>query len=225
MNVLIGLILMIFFSANIASTTTSITNSNSNADINTEVQHLSQKAPQLDTKVLKLALTAYQKAKLSGLIKKPILTVIDYSKPSSEQRLWVFDVNREKLLFNTHVAHGKNSGGKTPNYFSNQLSSKKSSLGTYITQDTYIGANGYSLNLKGLEKGINDNAYIRRVVVHGAQYVEPSFIKNVGHAGRSWGCLAVAKTLSKPFINLIKGGSVIFAYYPDKQYISHSHYL
>ena len=225
MNFLIGLVLMIFFSVNLASNTASIANTSPNADINTEVQLLSQKAPQLDRKVLKLALVANQKAHLAGIAKKPILTVIDYSKPSSDQRLWVFDVNREKLLFNTHVAHGKNSGGVTPNHFSNQLSSKESSLGTYVTQDTYMGSNGYSLNLKGLEKGINDNAYVRRVVVHGAQYVEPGFIKSVGHAGRSWGCLAVAKTLSKPFINLIKGGSVIFAYYPDKQYISHSHYL
>ena len=225
MNFLIGLILMVFFSVNIASNTISIANTNPNTDINIEVKHLSQKAPQLDKKVLKLALVAYQKAQLTGLAKKPILTVIDYSKPSSEQRLWVFDVIHEKLLFNTHVAHGKNSGGITPNHFSNQVSSKKTSLGTYVTQDTYMGSHGYSLNLKGLEKGINDNAYNRRVVVHGAEYVEPGFIKSVGHAGRSWGCLAIAQTLSKSFINLIKDGSVIFAYYPDKQYISHSHYL
>ena len=225
MNFLIGLILMIFFSANIASNTTSLSNSDSSADINTEVKHLSTKAPELDTKILKYALVAYQKARLTGLTKKPILTVVDYSKPSSEQRLWVFDVNQEKLLFNTHVAHGQNSGATTPTHFSNQISSKESSLGTYITQDTYMGSNGYSLNLKGLEKGINDNAYTRRVVVHGANYVEPNYIKSIGHAGRSWGCLAVAKTLSKSFINLIKDGSVIFAYYPDKQYISHSHYL
>jgi hypothetical protein len=221
MNFVIALILMVFLSANSASSTTL----NSNADINTEVKHLSQKAPQIDTSALRLALIAYQKAVISGEAKKPILTVVDYSKPSSEQRLWVFDINHETLLFNSHVAHGKNSGGITPNHFSNQESSKESSLGTYVTQDTYIGSNGYSLNIKGLEKGINDNAYTRRVVVHGASYVEPEFIKSVGHAGRSWGCLAVAHTLSKSFINLIKDGSVIFAYYPDKQYISHSHYL
>ncbi|MCH9763534.1 MAG: murein L,D-transpeptidase catalytic domain family protein [Gammaproteobacteria bacterium] len=225
MNFLIGIILMIFFGANIASNTSSLSNSGSNADINTEVKHLSQKAPELDTKILKYALIAYQKALSAGLTKKPILTVVDYSKPSSEQRLWVFDVNQEKLLFNTHVAHGQNSGGITPTHFSNQVSSKESSLGTYVTLETYMGSNGYSLNLKGLEKGINDNAYTRRVVVHGANYVEPNYIKSIGHAGRSWGCLAVAKTLSKSFINLIKDGSVIFAYYPDKQYISHSHYL
>lgn len=225
MNVLIGLILMIFLSVNIASNKTSIIVPNSNYDINTKVQYLSQKAPRLDKKVLKYALIAYHKAKLSGVLRKPILTVIDYSKPSSEQRLWVFDVNRGKLLLNTYVAHGKNSGGRTPTRFSNQISSKATSLGTYVTQDTYVGANGYSLNLKGLEKGINDNAYIRRVVVHGANYVEPSYIRRSGYAGRSFGCLAVARTLSKPFINLIKEGSLIFAYYPDKQYMSRSRYV
>jgi hypothetical protein len=225
MNFLLGLILMVFFSANIASNTNSISNLNPNADLNTEVQHLSQKAPDLDKKALKLALTAYQKATISGETKKPILTVIDYSKPSSEQRLWVFDVIHEKLLLNTHVAHGKNSGGTTPTHFSNQNESKETSLGTYVTQDTYIGSHGYSLNIKGLEKGINDHAYARRVVIHGANYVEPDFIKSAGHAGRSWGCLAVAQTLSKSFINLVKDGSIVFAYYPDKQYISHSHYL
>jgi hypothetical protein len=225
MNCFIGLILMIFFSANIASNTISISNLNSNADINTEVQHLSKKAPGLDKQALKLALAAYRKATLSGETKKPILTVIDYSKPSSSERLWVFDVTHEKLLLHTYVAHGKNSGGTTPTHFSNQNESKETSLGTYVTQDTYIGAHGYSLNIKGLEKGFNDQAYTRRVVVHGASYVEPEFIKSLGHAGRSFGCLAVAQTLSKSFINLIKDGTVIFAYYPDKQYISHSHYL
>ncbi|MDF1678550.1 MAG: murein L,D-transpeptidase catalytic domain family protein [Legionellaceae bacterium] len=225
MNFLIGLFLMLFLGANFASNTISIPKDIQNADINTEVQHLSRKAPLLDRKVLKLALVAYQKAKRTGLTKKPILTVIDYSRPSSEQRMWVFDLNRDKLLLNTHVAHGKNSGGITPRHFSNQISSKETSLGTYITQDTYIGANGYSLNLKGLEKGFNDNAYVRRVVVHGANYVEPSYIKRTGYAGRSFGCLAVARTLTKSVINLIKDGSVVFAYYPDKQYMSRSHYL
>ncbi len=225
MNFLVALVLMMFFSANIASNTTSISNLNSNVDINTEVQNLSKKAPDLDKKALRLALAAYQKAIINGLAKKPILTVIDYSKPSSTERLWVFDMNQDKLLFNTYVAHGKNSGGVIPNHFSNQISSKETSLGTYVTQDTYTGSHGYSLNIKGLEKGINDNAYTRRVVVHGAQYVEPNYIKNTGSAGRSWGCMAVAQTLSKTFINLIKDGSVIFAYYPDKQYFSNSHYV
>lgn len=189
-----------------------------------QVQHLSQKAPKLDKKVLTLALHAYNKAQVKGSVRKPVLTVIDYSLPSSKQRMWIFDVKQERLLYNTYVAHGKNSGMDTPTHFSNQPSSKQTSLGTYITRDTYQGSKGLSLNLQGLEHGFNDNAYNRRVVVHGAWYVEPSFIKQAGRAGRSWGCPSVGKTLAKPIINTIKGGSVLFAYYPDKNYLRHSGY-
>lgn len=193
-------------------------------DINTELNHLSKKAPSLNKKVLKLALSAYNKAAESGAVKKQILTVIDYSLPSSKQRMWIFDVARERLLYNTYVAHGKNSGLDVPRHFSNQPSSKETSLGTYITKETYMGSKGYSLNLQGLEKGFNDNAYSRRVVVHGAWYVEPDFIKKAGRAGRSWGCPSIAATLVKPVINTIKNGSVLFAYYPDRNYLSHSGY-
>src|SRR3990167_4071781 len=195
------------------------------SNVNQQTQQLSQEAPQLNKKVLQLALTAYHNASDNGTVKKPILTVIDYSLPSSKQRMWIFDVNKEQLLYNTYVAHGKNSGMDVPNHFSNQSNSKASSLGTYITRDTYYGSKGLSLNLEGLEKGFNDNAYDRRVVVHGAWYVEPQFIKSSGRAGRSWGCPSIAKTLAKPVINAIKGGSVLFAYYPDHYYLTHSGYV
>lgn len=194
-------------------------------DVKTEVNHLSPKAPELNKKVLTYALTAYQSAINKGAVKKSILTVIDYSLPSSKQRMWIFDLNKERLLFQTYVAHGQNSGMTTANHFSNQSSSKATSLGTFVTKDTYIGSKGLSLNLQGLEKGFNDNAYNRRVVVHGAWYVEPSFIKQSGRAGRSWGCPSIAKSLAKPVINAIKGGSVIFAYYPDSNYFSHSRFV
>jgi len=193
-------------------------------DINTELNHLSPTAPALDKHVLKLALTAYKKAETTGSVKKPVLTVIDYSLPSSKQRMWIFDVRKEKLLYNTYVAHGQNSGMTTPHHFSNQNSSKETSLGTFVTRDTYMGHKGLSLNLQGLEKGFNDHAYQRRVVVHGAWYVEPSFIKKAGRAGRSWGCPSIAQTLAKPVINVIKGGSILFAYYPDRNYLSHTGY-
>lgn len=193
-------------------------------DINQQLQHLSQKAPQLNKKVLKLALAAYKKASSKGAVKKPMLTVIDYSLPSYKQRMWIFDLSKERLLYNTYVAHGTNSGNVTPSHFSNKSSSKETSLGTYVTKDTYMGSKGLSLNLQGLEKGFNDNAYNRRVVIHGAWYVEPDFIKRSGRAGRSWGCPSIAKTLAKPVINTIKGGSVVFAYYPDSYYLSHSGY-
>ena len=222
MNILFTLVSVIILASNMSSSTIAARPA---FDVNQEVSHLSRKAPQLNKKVLKLALTAYQNASTKGAVKKPVLTVIDYSLPSSKQRMWIFDVRNSRLLYNTYVAHGKNSGMDIPNHFSNQTSSKQTSLGTYVTRDTYIGSKGYSLNLQGLEKGFNDNAYNRRVVIHGAWYVEPDFIKKAGRAGRSWGCPSIAKTLAKPVINTIKGGSVVFAYYPDHKYLSHSGYL
>jgi len=223
MNTLFTLISTVILTSNITSSTPSF--ATPGADINTKVQHLSHKAPQLNKNVLKLALTAYKNASKKGAVKKPVLTVIDYSLPSNKQRMWVFDVRSERLLYNTYVAHGKNSGVNKANHFSNTESSKQSSLGTYITKDTYMGHKGYSLNLQGLDKGFNSNAYNRRVVVHGAWYVEPDFIKRSGRAGLSWGCPAIAQTLAKPIINTIKNGSVIFAYFPDKNFLSHSGYL
>ncbi|KTD51084.1 murein L,D-transpeptidase catalytic domain family protein [Legionella quateirensis] len=222
MNTLLTLISTVILTSNITSSTPSF--AKPGPDLNTQVQHLSTKAPKLNRNVLKLALTAYTNANKRGAVKKPVLTVIDYSLPSNKQRMWVFDVRNEKLLYNTYVAHGKNSG-VVANHFSNRESSKQSSLGTYITKNTYIGHKGYSLNLQGLDRGFNDNAYNRRVVIHGAWYVEPDFIKRAGRAGLSWGCPAIAQTLAKPVINTIKNGSVIFAYYPDKNFLSHSGYL
>ncbi|MBI2785671.1 MAG: murein L,D-transpeptidase catalytic domain family protein [Legionella longbeachae] len=223
MNTLLTLISTVILTSNFTSTPPTF--AQSGADINTKVQHLSHKAPQLNKNVLKLALTAYTNASKKGAVKKPVLTVIDYSLPSNKQRMWIFDVRNERLLYNTYVAHGKNSGANKAKHFSNIESSKESSLGTYITKNTYIGHKGYSLNLQGLDKGFNDNALNRRVVVHGAWYVEPDFIKRAGRAGLSWGCPAIAQTLAKPIINTIKNGSVIFAYFPDKRFLSKSGYL
>lgn len=222
MNTIVTLITMAILASNLSSSANLF--ARPALDLNTRVNHLSSKAPQLNKKVLKLALAAYQKASTKGTVKKPVLTVIDYSLPSSKQRMWIFDLRKERLLFNTYVAHGQNSGMVTPHQFSNRTSSKQTSLGTFVTQDTYMGHKGYSLNLHGLEKGFNDNAYNRRVVIHGAWYVEPSFIKKAGRAGRSWGCPSIAQTLAKPVINLIKGGSIVFAYYPDRNYLSHTGY-
>lgn len=222
MNTLLTLISTVILTSNITSSAPTF--AKPGPDFNAQFQHLSNKAPRLNKNVLKLALTAYKNANKRGAVKKPVLTVIDYSLPSNKQRMWVFDVRNEKLLYNTYVAHGKNSG-VVANHFSNRESSKQSSLGTYITKNTYIGHKGYSLNLQGLDRGFNDNAYNRRVVIHGAWYVEPDFIKKSGRAGLSWGCPAIAQTLAKPVINTIKNGSVVFAYYPDKNFLSHSGYL
>lgn len=195
-----------------------------NRSIASELQILKQTAPKLKAEILRLALAAFNKADHLGLVHKPILTVIDYSKASSQERLWVFDLEKEKLLYQTYVAHGRNSGDLYSTRFSNQNRSLESSLGTYVTADTYMGSNGYSLNLKGLESGYNDNALSRRVVMHGAWYVSEDFIKAHGQVGRSWGCPAVNPTVAKPIINTIKDGSVVFAYYPDKTWLSHSQY-
>ncbi|KMV28765.1 peptidase [Photobacterium swingsii] len=144
--------------------------------------------------------------------KKSILTIIDYSKPSTQKRFYVIDLKNNKLLYHTYVTHGVNSGGKVANRFSNVVNSKQTSLGTFLTDTTYQGGNGYSLKLDGLTKGINDNARRRYIVIHGADYANESFIKRNGYLGRSWGCPALPKALSRSIINTIKGGSVIYAH-------------
>ncbi|MBV9575368.1 MAG: murein L,D-transpeptidase catalytic domain family protein [Gammaproteobacteria bacterium] len=179
----------------------------------------------INSHVLHLSLVAYIHAKKKGLVQNPYLTVVDFSKPSNEKRLWVLDLNNGREVFDTFVSHGKNSGGLVPTSFSNTSGSLKSSLGVYLTEDTYFGKDGYSLHLRGLERGINDNAYRRSVIIHGAWYVNPDTIRKYGQAGKSWGCLAVGSDLAKPIINTIKDRSVVFAYYPDRNWLSHSQYL
>lgn len=229
MRSLLAILSAIFFSTNPSSdvgtnSMTQVATSNTTSDVSEKVAHLSEIAPDINPKALKLALNAYTNANARGTVKKPVLTVIDYSLPSSKQRMWIFDIKNERLLYHTYVAHGRNSGDAKAHHFSNKSSSKETSLGTYVTKDTYMGSKGLSLNLIGLEKGFNDNAYNRRVVIHGAWYVEPDFIKKSGQAGRSWGCPSIAKTMAKPVINTIKDGSVVFAYYPDSYYLNHSGY-
>lgn len=183
------------------------------------------KTPGLNTNILKLSLTAYNKAKQKGLTNKQYLTVIDYSKPSTEKRLWVLDLVTGRTLFNTWVSHGRNSGGVTSTSFSNKPGSLKSSIGVFLTDSPYIGGNGYSLRLKGLEHGVNDNAYNRSVVLHGARYVNPDTIRRYGQIGRSWGCPAVSLDLSRSIINTIKDKTLIVAYYPDRNWLTHSQFL
>ena len=168
------------------------------------------------------AVTGY--LKISGK-KKEVLTLIDFSKPSTEKRLYVFDMEQKKLLFHSVVSHGKNSGENYATSFSNEYSSYKSSLGFYLTDTPYQGKNGYSLLLDGLEKGINDCARRRAIVMHGAAYADPSVARVSGRLGRSFGCPAVPKNLSKPIIDAIKGGSVIFIYADSPDYLTHSSIL
>lgn len=148
------------------------------------------------------------------LLNDSIISIIDFSKPSSEKRLYILDMKNYRIIYNTLVSHGRNSGREMATQFSNQHSSYMSSPGFYITRETYEGKNGYSLKLEGLEPGINDNAYERGIVVHGAGYVNESYVQSQGYIGRSQGCPAVPSNLAAPVINTIRNGSCLFIYHP-----------
>jgi len=163
--------------------------------------------------------------KIEKLHKKNIVTIIDFSKPSTEKRFFVIDIEKKQLLYKCFVAHGKNSGDNYAKSFSNQSESLKSSLGFYLTSETYYGKHGYSLRLDGLEKDINENARAREIVIHGADYVSDEFIKKYDRLGRSWGCPALPVELSKDIIDKISGGSCLFIYGDDKYYKENSVFL
>jgi hypothetical protein len=183
-------------------------------------------APGLRAEVLRMALRATECASEQGLVKrKNLLTVIDYSLPSSQPRLFTFDLAAKKLVFRELVAHGKNSGGNIANFFSNSPGSLATSLGLFVTADTYIGSNGYSLRLKGLEEGVNDMAMDRAIVMHGASYVSRAAVRALGRLGRSWGCPAVRKEVARKMIDTLRGGSPIFAYYPDQKWLKQSEFV
>ncbi|WP_269685702.1 murein L,D-transpeptidase catalytic domain family protein [Flavobacterium lacustre] len=161
------------------------------------------------------ALKGFYLLKEKGLIKKNILTLVDFSLSSNLKRLWVIDLTTNTVLFQSLVAHGRNTGEEFANSFSNAQQSFKSSLGFYVTGEIYNGKHGMSLRLDGLEKGLNDNARIRGVVMHAANYVSNSFIKNNKRLGRSQGCPAIPEELSKDIINAIKNKSCLFIYHPS----------
>ena len=194
-------------------------------DINATARMLSAQSKALDPDVLKLGLKAYINARQHGLAQKELLTIIDYSKPSTENRFWVVDLRHNRVLFETLVAHGKNSGDKFATHFSNQPQSLESSFGVFLTGNTYLGHHGYSLKLRGLEPGVNDKAQARALVVHAASYVNQMIAHHFGRLGRSWGCPALNPAIAGPVINTIKGGTLIFAYYPDRRWLSHSWFL
>jgi len=157
--------------------------------------------------------------------KTGIISIIDYSKPSTENRFYVIDLENKTLLFNTLIAHGKNTGNNIAVHFSNEPNSLKSSLGFFKTAETYIGKHGYSLKLDGLEKGINDNARKRSIVIHGASYVNSKFIKKNGRLGRSWGCPALPVSKTKELINTISNGTCLFIYGNSEEYLKSSKFL
>ena len=173
----------------------------------------------LDYNVFKHAMDGYNSIEQSN---KKLLSIIDYSKPSTEKRFFIIDIENHKLLYHTLVAHGKKSGYVNATTFSNKYGSHKSSLGFFRTGNSYFGIRGYSLKLEGLEKGINDNARLRGIIIHGANYVDERFVNGNGVIGRSWGCPAVSNKLSKEIINLLKGGSLLYIYANDELYKENS---
>jgi len=173
--------------------------------------------------VFNLALQGLQKLSATGEVKRSdIVTIIDFSQPSNQRRLYVLDLENKQILFNTLVAHGRNSGKLWAKSFSNNASSLRSSPGFYVTAETYMGDNGYSLRLDGMEKNINDHARDRGIVMHGASYVDESAVNSLGYIGRSWGCPAVPQSDHEAIINTIKDGTCLFIYSPQKNYLRKS---
>ena len=184
-------------------------------------------APDVSVEALQHALDARDCAVASGAaLASSRLAVIDYSRPSTERRLWVFELAaKPRLLFTEHVAHGRGSGENHARAFSNVEGSHQTSLGLFRTAETYQGGNGYSLRLDGLEPGTNDRARSRAIVMHGAPYVEPAMAQRQGRLGRSYGCPAVRHQVAQSMIDTLRGGQLLFAYYPDTQWLARSPFL
>ena len=196
----------------------------------TELQSILDQAINLRPEVLELALEAYEQAAAEDVVRRPVLTIIDYELASYEERLWVIDPQRELLLHQEWVSHGmgrpRGSGGTMEEAlsFSNEHGTLKSSLGLFLTAETYYGRHGYSLKLNGLEEGVNDNARERLIVLHGAEYVSHGRAED-RLVGRSWGCPAVRPEVSKELIDTIKEGSLLWIYYPHQEWLAESEFL
>lgn len=188
-------------------------------------ERLHAAAPDARQEIIALALEAMHCATVSGMSASQKLAVIDYSLPSSQPRLWVFDLDSARLLFHELVAHGRNSGENMTTSFSNTLNSRASSIGLFRTRETYQGSNGYSMRMDGLEPGINDKALERAIVMHGAPYVNEDVVEKMGRLGRSWGCPAVREGVARQIIDTLKGGQFLFSYYPDQKWLGSSRYL
>lgn len=186
------------------------------------VRQLSAEAPNLDPQVLVHAVAAMQCATSNGSAAAQRLAVIDFSLPSSENRLWLFDLQQGELLLNDLVAHGQGSGGNSAQHFSNIEGSHQSSIGLFRTAESYYGQHGYSLRMDGLEPGINDQARRRAIVIHAADYVDAGWVERYGRIGRSHGCPAVNPEISDFVVDSLKDGQFLFAYYPDPQWLQTS---
>ncbi|RYZ31017.1 MAG: murein L,D-transpeptidase catalytic domain family protein [Chitinophagaceae bacterium] len=180
----------------------------------------------LNRKVFEYAWKGYNNLLQSGKVRKAgILSICDFSQSSRRKRLYVIDVRAKKMLVNTYVAHGRNSGGEFANKFSNRPESHQSSLGFYVTRQTYFGGYGLALKIDGVERGINDRANERNIVVHGSHYIGEKFLRNNPFNGRSFGCPAIPAAQTPKVINSIKDGSCLFIYHPTKHYLTQSRIL
>jgi hypothetical protein len=185
-----------------------------------------QAGANLSEEIFSLAFSGFEKLNAQGrLSTDSILTIIDFSKSSRENRLFVVDLKTKELLFKSIVAHGRNTGEEFARSFSNAMNSHKSSLGFYVTGGTYMGSNGFSMLLNGVEKGYNDKAKDRAIVMHGADYASEQMIRYKGYLGRSYGCPALPRPINKKVIETIKEGNCLFMYYPDHTYLSNSRIL
>lgn len=182
-------------------------------------------APTLDREVLQRAVAAMECALDKGVGAAERLAVIDFSLPSSEQRLWIFDLEGRELLLHDLVAHGQGSGQNLASQFSNVTGSHQSSIGLFRTSESYYGRHGYSLRMDGLEEGINDRARDRAIVIHGADYVDPAWIDRQGRIGRSQGCPAVRREVAGQVVDTLKDGQFLFSWYPDPEWLASSSYL
>lgn len=153
------------------------------------------------------------------------ISICDFSLPSTAYRLWIINLAAKKVLFNTYVAHGQATGENCAMVFSNKVNSHQSSLGFYVTTEPYIGDHGLSLRLQGMDKGFNDAAFERDIVIHGANYVSEKYICENQRLGRSWGCPAIPEFLTEPIINTIKDGTCLFIYFPDHKYLKSAYWL
>ena len=242
-RILLSLVVVLFFSTSFhklnnggpeTSTATNVENSKirkeNNVIATSKEIYLSikfDKSNILNTEIFTKAFLGFTNLKKAGKLPgdSHLLTVCDFSLSSTQKRLWVIDLNEKKVIFNSLVAHGKNTGEEFAQKFSNIESSLQSSIGFFITDSSYNGSNGYSLKLLGMDPGYNDAALKRAIVMHGADYVSEDFIKSQQRIGRSWGCPAVPRALAEPMINTIKGKNCLFIYYPDEKYFSDSKWL
>jgi hypothetical protein len=182
-------------------------------------------APNIDVRAIVTALDAYYQVRRRHLTDKPLVTIVDYAVASDRRRLAVADVQSGKVLFYTYVAHGKGSGRRYATRFSNRPGTDASSLGVFLTGDTYYGEHGYSLRLRGLDPQFNGEAYHRAIVVHSAWYVSKTFAQDHGRMGLSWGCFALSRRVESALVNLIRGRTVLVGYYPDPRWLQSSAFL